>query len=172
MYALLLLVMTAPPVPPPDPDRARPIMEFWQTQAITEEERHEAREEGRALLAREYLVASRIDQRDVNLWVDKFSALVVWLQVNQPFAAPADDERADYCAANRLVGQLSSADLAETRAFFATPAGRRFWKEGRIGLSILPRCYQAMMRQSIDGAKALHGVGLKGPPEWEGSVTH
>ena len=171
MFASLLLAMAAPPVPPLDPERARPILEFWQVQAITDEERHEAQENGRARLAIEYLAATRVDKRDIDLWVSKYSALVVWLQGNVHFER-ADDDGADYCAANQLVGRLSASDLTETRAFFATPAGQRFWKESRIGLSLLPGCYQALMRQSIDGSKALHAVGLKGPPEWEGSVTH
>jgi hypothetical protein len=171
MFALLLLAMMVPPVPPPDPERARPLLEFWRAQTITDEERLEAREEGRSLLAREYLVAARIDPHD-DLWLSKFSALVVWLQTNEPFAQAGDDERADYCAASRLVGRLSAADLAETRAFFGTPAGRNFWKENRIGISTLSGCYQVLMRQSIDAARVLHAVGLKGPPEWEGSITH
>jgi hypothetical protein len=102
------------------------------------------------------------------VYAPKLLELIAWLQANEPFDRPDQDESADLCAAENLVGKLSPTELAETRAFFATPSGKRFWKEGRIGLELLPDCYLSLMRQSVNGVRALHGVGLKGPPEWEG----
>jgi hypothetical protein len=158
----------APPPPQPAPEHARPILEFWHAQDINSADRRRARDDGRDRLAREFLVAARFDPKDPSLYASKLRELIGWLQANEPFDRPHQDENADVCAAEHLVGRLSSTELAETRAFFATPSGKRFWAESRIGISLLPDCYQYLMRQSVNGVQALHGVGLKAPPEWEG----
>ena len=165
----LLLALAAPPPPPPAPEHARSILEFWHAQDISSVDRRRAREDGRDGLAREYLFAARFDPKgDPNLYASKLLELIAWLQANEPFDRPHQDESADLCAAEHLVGRLSPTELAETRAFFATPSGKRFWTESRIGISLLPDCYQYLMRQRVNGVQALHGVGLKGPPQWEG----
>lgn len=166
--AVLFLTMGAPPPPPSPPEHTRPILGFWHAQDISPAARRRAREDGRDGLAREYLVAARFYPKDnPDRYASKLLELVAWLQTNEPFDRPFQDDSADLCAAEHLVGRLSPTELAETRAFFATPSGKRFWTESRIGVSLLPDCYHYLMRQSVNGVQALHGVGLKAPPEWE-----
>jgi len=167
----LLFALGAPPPPSLAPEHARPILEFWYAQHIDSADRERARDEGRDKLAREYLAAARFDPKDANLYASKLVELIAWLQTNEPFNGPHQDESVDLCAAEHLVGKLSPTELAETREFFATPSGKRFWTESRIGISLLPQCYQYLMRQSVNGVQALHGVGLKAPPEWEGPIV-
>lgn len=164
----LLFTLGAPPPPPLAPEHTRPILEFWHAQEINGADRRRARDDARDRLAREYLVAARFDPKDPSVYASKLVELIAWLEANEPFDRPPQDENADLCAAEQLVGRLSPAELAETRAFFATPSGKRFWTESRIGISLLPGCYQYLMRQSVNGVQALHAVGLKAPPEWEG----
>lgn len=168
----LLLALIAPPPPAPPPEHSRPILEFWHAQDISSADRRRARDDGRDRLAREYLVAAGVDPKSQpDLYASKLFELIAWLQAYEPFDRPHQDESADLCAAEHLVGKLTPTELAETRAFFATPSGKRFWRESRIGISLLPHCYQYLMRQSVNGVQALHGVGLKAPPQWEGVFT-
>jgi hypothetical protein len=157
----------AAPPPPRIPELERPLLEFWHAQRISEAERQVARENGRDGLVREYLGASGLDpKRQPKLWSDKYSALMAWLEKNEPFNRPFEDERADVCAASNFLRHLTPGEIADVAAFFATPSGQRFWAESRVGLSLLAGCYQAEMRSSSDAVRALRAVGLKAPRGW------
>lgn len=161
LAAFLLLLESAPPVPPPERDRHEAAIRLWQDHPPPQSLRQSSIEAALSHAAAVALADAGLRPHQ-RRWVAKHDALRERLRTHMPADRTALDRQALACAAQGIAYQLSVEDIEEARRFLSTPAGSRFWAAAAIGFETVQRCYQSIitLQATPDDFRA---VGLRPP---------